>query len=117
MNEVENYLRRLSAMRERLRRLVDDEVEEARDAVHKPGESVNIHTHNADMDVEGLDNAVGVGHALVHRLVTVDKMLARLGTDGEPYLNQNRERIDAYLDTEDSVERLRNGTPGDEAAP
>ena len=115
MNDVDTYLSRLVAMRDRLRRLIDDEVEEARDAVHKPGENVNVHTHNADMDVEGLDNAVGVGHALENRLATVEQMLVRLESEREPYLKAERERIDAYLDTEDFAERLRNEAAGDRA--
>ncbi|MGC1273900.1 MAG: hypothetical protein WBC44_09350 [Planctomycetaceae bacterium] len=108
MNDVETYLVRLAAMRERLRRQIDDEVEEARDAIHKPSENVNVHTHNADMDVEGLDNAVGVGHALEQRLATVEQMLVRLDAEGESYLKSERERLDAYLATEDFADRLRD---------
>ncbi len=115
MNDVETYLNRLVAMRDRLRKLIDDEVEDIREVIHKPGEGVNIHTHNADMDVEGLDNAVGVGHALVHRLQTVETMLSRLRAEGESYLAGHRDRLDAYLDTEDFAERLRDGTTGDDA--
>jgi hypothetical protein len=116
VNEVESYVNRLTAMRDRLRRQIDDEVEEAREAIRKPGESVNLHTHNADMDVEGLDNAVGVGHALERRLATVEEMLGRLSGEGESYLASDRERLDAYLDTEDFAERMRDGASGGEAA-
>lgn len=112
MNDVETYRSRLATMRDRLRRLIDDEVDEARDAIHKPGENVNVHTHNADMDVEGLDNAVGVSHALEQRLTTVEQMLIRLNADGESYLNAERERLDAYLDTEDFADRLRDDRTG-----
>jgi len=100
MSETDDYLNRLTAMRDRLRRSIDDEVEEARDAIRKPGENTNLHTHNADMDVEGLDNAVGVGHALEHRLAMVEKIIERLSTERDNYLTSDRERIDAYLATE-----------------
>jgi hypothetical protein len=116
MTELESYRSRLLAMRDRLRRQIEGEVEEAREAIRKPGESVNLHTHNADMDVEGLDNAVGVGHALERRLGTVEEMLARLDREGEPYLSSDRERLDAYLDTEEFAERMRDGASGAQAA-
>ena len=116
MKELDSYRGRLIAMRDRLRRQIDDEVEEAREAIRKPGESVNLHTHNADMDVEGLDPAIGVGHALEQRLATVEQMLQRLDREGEPYLKKERERIDAYLDTEDFAEQLRDGASGGQAA-
>lgn len=108
MTDVETYRSRLAAMRDRLRRQIDNEVEEARDSIHKPGENTNLHTHNADMDVEGLDNAVGVGHALQTRLETVDEMISRLDKEGDAYLKRDRPRLDAYLDTEDFAERLRD---------
>lgn len=116
MTELETYRSRLLAMRDRLRRQIEGEVEEAREAIRKPGESVNLHTHNADMDVEGLDNAVGVGHALERRLATVEEMLTRLDREGEPYLSSERERLDAYLDTEEFAERMRDGASGAQAA-
>lgn len=116
ISELDSYVNRLTAMRDRLRRQIDDEVEIAREVIRKPGESVNLHTHNADMDVEGLDPAVGVGHALQSRLETVEQMLARLDRDGEAYLASDRERLDAYLDTEDFAERMRDGASGSEAA-
>ncbi|HEX6987274.1 MAG TPA: hypothetical protein VF170_17990 [Planctomycetaceae bacterium] len=118
MTDLETYRNRLAAMRDRLRRQIDDEVEIAREAIRKPGESVNLHTHNADMDVEGLDPAVGVGHALERRLATVEEMILRLDREGESLLKneRERERIDAYLDTEDFAERLRDGASGGQAA-
>jgi hypothetical protein len=100
MSETETYLNRLASMRDRLRRQIDDEVEEAREAIRKPGENTNLHTHNADMDVEGLDNAVGVGRALEHRLTMVDQIISQLTAGGDDYLRSDRERIDAYLTTE-----------------
>ena len=111
-SELESYVSRLTAMRDRLRRQIDDEVETAREVIRKPGESVNLHTHNADMDVEGLDEAVGVGHALESRLRTVEQMIEKLNRDGEKYLASDRERLDAYLDTEDFAERMRDGATG-----
>lgn len=116
MTQLESYRSRLLAMRDRLRRQIDSEVEEAREAIRKPGESVNLHTHNADMDVEGLDNAVGVGHALERRLATVEEMLGRLDREGDRYLTSERERLDAYLDTEEFAERMRDGATGAQAA-
>jgi len=116
VSEIESYVGRLTAMRDRLRRQIDDEVETAREVIRKPGESVNLHTHNADMDVEGLDEAVGVGHALQSRLATVEQMLGRLDREGETYLAGDRERLDAYLDTEDFAERMRDGASGGQAA-
>lgn len=116
MTQLESYRSRLLAMRDRLRRQIDSEVEEAREAIRKPGESVNLHTHNADMDVEGLDNAVGVGHALEQRLATVEEMLGRLDREGDRYLSSERERLDAYLDTEGFAERMRDGASGAQSA-
>ena len=116
MTELETYRSRLLSMRDRLRRQIDDEVETARESIRKPGESVNLHTHNADMDVEGLDEAVGIGHAFERRLATVEEMLGRLDQEGEPYLDSDRERLDAYLDTEDFAERMRDGASGAQAA-
>ena len=116
MTELETYRGKLIAMRDRLRRQIDDEVESARESIRKPGESVNLHTHNADMDVEGLDEAVGVGHALQTRLSAVEEMLGRLDREGDLYLGEDRERLDAYLDTEDFAERMRDGASGAQAA-
>lgn len=116
MTELETYRGKLISMRDRLRRQIDDEVESARESIRKPGESVNLHTHNADMDVEGLDEAVGVGHALQNRLEAVEEMLGRLDREGDLYLGEDRERLDAYLDTEDFAERMRDGASGGQAA-
>ena len=118
MTEIESYVSRLTAMRDRLRRQIDDEVETAREAIRKPGESVNLHTHNADMDVEGLDQAVAIGHAFEQSLASVEEMLGRLDREGESLLSDERERarIDAYLDNEEFAERLRNGASGVQAA-
>jgi hypothetical protein len=116
MTELESYLNRLTAMRDRLRRAIGDEIDQAREAIRKPGETSNLHTHNADMDVEGLDPAVGVGHALQDRLEAVEEILGRLDREGERYLATDRERIDAYLDTEGFAERVRDGASGAQAA-
>ncbi|MBA3316164.1 MAG: hypothetical protein M3552_06545 [Planctomycetota bacterium] len=109
MSKLESYKDRLAAMRDRLRRQIESEVDEARDSIHKPGESNNLRTHNADMDVEGLDEAVGIGHALERRLADVEQILMRLDKEGESVLKdkKERERIDAYLDTEGFAERMR----------
>ena len=111
MSKLENYRERLEAMRDRLRRQIASEVDEARDSIHKPGEPNNLRTHNADMDVEGLDQAVGVGHALERRLSDVEDILTRLQADGDGVLKdkKERERIDAFLDTEGFAERIRKG--------
>ncbi len=116
MTELETYRSRLLSMRDRLRRQIDNEIEAAREAIRKPGESNNLHTHNADMDVEGLDEAVGIGHAFERRLATVEEMLGRLDHEGEPYLDSDRERLDAYIDMEDFADRMRDGAMGASAA-
>jgi hypothetical protein len=109
MSKLETYRDRLEAMRDRLRRQIETEVEDAREAIHKPGEPNNLRTHNADMDVEGLDQAVGIGHALERRLTDVEEILMRLDKEGESVLKdkKERERIDAFLDTENFAERVR----------
>ena len=53
---------------------------------------------------------LGVGHALQTRLETVDEMISRLDKEGDAYLKRDRPRLDAYLDTEDFAERLRDDT-------
>ena len=106
MKDVDEYCDRLRAMRSRLLRQLDDEAEEIRESVQKPGEQIHLHTHNADMDVEGLDEAVGVSHALEQRLRTVDAVLGRLSRNGAAVLAdaRERERIDALLETNDFAE-------------
>lgn len=103
MKDVQDYLDRLREMRSRLVGQLDREIEEVRDSIHKPGEQVNLHTHNADMDVEGLDEAVGVSHALEGRLKSVEGAIGRLTRDGEATLKntRERERLDALLDLDD----------------
>ncbi len=115
MRDIDSYVNRLTAMRDRLRRQIEEEIEEARDAIRKPGENVNLHTHNADMDVEGLDEAVAVGHAFEQRLAEVERMLVRLRRDGQAMLNDDRERerFDSYLEDEAFAERLRDGDSPD----
>jgi hypothetical protein len=109
MSDVESYRDRLVAMRTRLRRQIEAEFDEVRDLTNKPGEQVHLHTHNADMDVEGLDEAVGISHALERRTRSVEDALARLNRDGDALLKseKERERLDALLDTEDFADRLR----------
>lgn len=113
MKDVEEYRERLLAMRARLRRQISSEIDDVREVIQKPGEQVHLHTHNADMDVEGLDEAVGVSHALERRIRTVDDALGRLDREGETLLKnkKERERLDALLDTEDFAERFRNTGP------
>lgn len=109
MSKLETYRERLSAMRDRLRRQIENEIDEARHSIHKPGEANNLHTHNADMDVEGLDEAVGIGHALEQRLSDVEEILTRLDREGESVLKdkKERQRIDAFLDSEDFAAKIR----------
>lgn len=113
MNDVNNYRDRLLAMRTRLRRQIESEVDEVRDLTQKPGEQVHLHTHNADMDVDGLDEAVGISHALERRVQTVEDALSRLDREGEALLKNEteRERLDALLDTEEFAERFRGPNP------
>lgn len=103
MADVERYRERLLAMRSRLVQQIEGEIDDARESISKPGEQVRLHTHNADMDVSGLDEAIGVGHALENHLKTVDRFLGRLSQDGESLLanERERERLDALLETND----------------
>lgn len=109
MSELETYRDRLTAMRDRLRRQIESEADSARESIHKPGEANNLHTHNADMDVEGLDEAVGISHALQQRLGDVEQILSRLDGDGTTVLKDKKERarIDAFLDAEGFAEKFR----------
>ncbi len=111
MSKLDSYRDRLASMRDRLRRQIEHEVEVARDSIHKPGEPNNLHTHNADMDVGGLDEAVGIGHALERRLADVEELMTRLDRDGEDVLKdkKERQRIDAFLASEDFATKIRKG--------
>ena len=66
------------------------------------------------MDVEGLDEAVALGHAFEQRLAAVESMLTRLSREGDAVLSDERERarLDAYLDDEAFAERLHDGEGG-----
>ena len=61
---VGRYRTRLTAMRDRLAKSIDTEIDHAREAVEGPGEDQILHTHNADMDSEGVDAAVGTAAGL-----------------------------------------------------
>lgn len=113
MKDVENYRDRLFAMRARLKRQLELEIDEVRDLANKPGEQVHLHTHNADMDVEGLDEAVGISHALERRMQTVNDALSRLDREGEGLLKNEieRERLDALLGTEEFADKFRGQNP------
>ena len=107
---LEETKQKLQAMRDRLQRQIGEQANEAYESMHRDGDGVHMHTHNADMDVEGLDEAVGVSHALEARVSTVDRLLQRLNSEGEQLLknSKERERIDALLATESFAEELRN---------
>ena len=110
MKDLRTYREQLYAMRDRLRRQMDDRADDARESISKPGEAVHLHTHNADMDVEGLDEAVALNHSAGQRLRTVDDVLARLDQEGESYLQDERQRLrlDALLDNEDFARQIHN---------
>ena len=110
MKDLATYRNRLYAMRDRLREQMNHHVEDARDVVSKPGEQVHLHTHNADMDVEGLDEAVALNHNAQQRLHSVEDMLAQLDEAGEAYLTDERQRmrLDALLDNEDFIRQIRH---------
>ena len=108
-NDVNSVRTRLMSMRDRIRKQIGDQVDDIYEATHKDGDGAHLHTHNADMDAEGVDEAVGLSHAFEQRLRTIDGLLHRLDAEGESLLNDERERahIEALLETEDFAQNLR----------
>ena len=103
-----HYLARLQTMRERLTGEIGDEAEAARDAVDGTNDDGILHTHNADMDTEGVDAAVGRAHALRSEMRQVDLALADLRDRdaGEELNESDRARFDSLLDTQNFAEKM-----------
>ena len=99
---LDQYVTELTAMRERLSHQIQEEHRIAREALETPAEDDKLHTHNADMDTEGIDAAVGVTRSLQDELVRVDQTIRALqGRDPDtPFKDDaERARVELMLDT------------------
>ena len=106
-NTVAHYRDKLSAMHDRLAKTIADEREGARDAA-EPAEDGILHTHNADMDVEGVDAAVGRARGLQNELRQVDLALGDLRNrpDEDAVDGDEAAKLDALLETQAFAEKL-----------
>ena len=104
---VAHYRERLSAMHARLAETVKDEREGAVDAA-VPADDGILHTHNADMDVEGVDAAVARVRSLRDELQQTDGALAALkdrpGDEEVPEAEATR--LDLLLEAQSFAEKL-----------
>ena len=106
---LDDYIAELTRMRERLVHHIGDERDAAREALESPAEDGILHTHNADMDTEGIDAAVGVTRSLQDELVRVDQTIRALqGRDPDsPFKDDaERARVELMIDTQDWAERM-----------
>ena len=105
---VGHYRAQLTAMRDRLAHSIEEKAEEARTAVDGPGQDGILHTHNADMDTEGVDAAVAVAAGLRDELKQVQMAISDL--DGRPDDDSpgedERARLDTLLSTQSFAEKL-----------
>ena len=103
-----HYRAHLEAMEKRLTGAVNDEKAAAEDAVDGPGADGVLHTHNADMDTEGLDAAVGRSAALTREMKDVAAALRDLSgkPDDEQVGEADAARFDALLSTQDFAEMM-----------
>ncbi|WP_171186208.1 hypothetical protein [Alienimonas chondri] len=105
---VEYYRMRLTVMHDRLARQIADEREHAEDSLKGSTGDGILHTHNADMDTEGLDAAVGTARGLHKELDEVDGALSEL-TDrpGDAKVEEREKaRFDMVLSTQDFAEEM-----------
>ncbi len=113
---VEHYRTRLTVMHDRLARQIADEREHAVDSLKGSTGDGILHTHNADMDTEGLDAAVGAARGLHDEMDQVDGALSEL-TDrtGDAVVEgKEKARLDLLLSTQDFAEEMdrKFGTNG-----
>ena len=114
---VGHYRARLKTMHDRLARLIADEKELAEESLKGSTGDGILHTHNADMDTEGLDAAVSTARGLHDELDQVDGALTELSDrdPGETLDGDEKARFDLLLSTQDFAETMdkKFGTKGD----
>ena len=107
---IEHYRTRLTVMRDRLAGQIGDQKEQADRALEGSTGDGILHTHNADMDTEGLDAAVGKARSLHDELDEVEgalNALSDLEAGGDTELtDEARARYDALLSTQDFAEEM-----------
>ena len=108
LNTVAHYREKLTAMHDRLAKKIADEREAAADAVDGPGQDGILHTHNADMDAEGVDAAVGRARGLRDELRQADLALGDLRGrgDDETLDETHAARLDSLLETQAFAEKM-----------
>ena len=104
---VAHYRDKLTAMHDRLAKQIAGEREIAEET-SQPADDGILHTHNADMDVEGVDGAVGRARALRDELRRADLALNDLKGkgDGDELDEAKRAELDALLSTQDFAEKM-----------
>ena len=111
---VAHYRTRLRAMHDRLAKLIEEERELAEESVDGPGQDGILHTHNADMDVEGVDAAVATARGLRDELRGADLALGDLKArdGGETLTEAERAKYDSMLETQDFAEKMQQKIAG-----
>ncbi|MEM9702439.1 MAG: hypothetical protein AAF907_08350 [Planctomycetota bacterium] len=108
LDTVERYRTRLTVMYDRLAGQIADEREHADESLKGATGDRSLHTHNADMDTEGLDAAVGAARSLRDEMNQVGAALAEL-TDrdgGSTVEGEQKARFDLLLSTQDFAEEM-----------
>lgn len=84
VKNVEKYRERLVALRDRLKSDIAGHAEAIQESVRAPGDDIDLPTHPADRDVEGLDKEVELGQRQHLILEQVEAALDRIdhGTFG-----------------------------------
>ncbi|QDT15773.1 hypothetical protein [Alienimonas californiensis] len=105
---VEHYRLRLTVMHDRLARQIADEREHVDESLKGSTGDGILHTHNADMDTEGLDAAVGAARGLHKEMDEVDGALNELSDrpGDERIEGQEKARFDMLLSTQDFAEEM-----------
>ena len=105
---VEHYRTRLTVMHDRLARQIADEREHIDESLKGSTGDGILHTHNADMDTEGLDAAVGTARGLHREMDEVDGALTELSDrpGGEQVEGDEKTRFDLLLSTQDFAEEM-----------
>ena len=104
---VAHYREKLTAMHDRLAKMIGGEREIAEESAEPDADGV-LHTHNADMDVEGVDAAVARARGLRDEMRRADLALNDLKGrgDGDTLDDAKRAGLDSLLETQAFAEKL-----------